>query len=98
MIVPIAADQIATQDLITFSFVRLYAMISPDSWPGVPNLRTRCSAGGSGGVARRLSMMSTTAVQDFYQYTHSACRIGPGTSSFTGKIVMCGKKPIDAGN
>jgi hypothetical protein len=29
-------------------------------------------------LQRRLSMMSTTAVQDFYQYTHSACRIGPG--------------------
>jgi hypothetical protein len=29
-------------------------------------------------LERRLSMMSTTAVQDFYQYTHSACRIFPG--------------------
>jgi hypothetical protein len=29
-------------------------------------------------LQRRLSMMSVTAVQDFYQYTHSACRIGPG--------------------
>jgi hypothetical protein len=29
-------------------------------------------------LQRRLSMMSITAVQDFYQYTHSACRIGPG--------------------
>src|ERR1700730_4995433 len=26
----------------------------------------------------RLSMMSVTAVEDFYQYTHSACRIYPG--------------------
>ncbi len=29
-------------------------------------------------LQRRLSMMSVTAVQDFYQYTHSACRIFPG--------------------
>jgi hypothetical protein len=29
-------------------------------------------------LQRRLSMMSMTAVQDFYQYTHSACRIFPG--------------------
>jgi hypothetical protein len=29
-------------------------------------------------LQRRLSMMSVTAVEDFYQYTHSACRIGPG--------------------
>jgi hypothetical protein len=30
------------------------------------------------GLQQRLSMMSITAVQDFYQYTHSACRIFPG--------------------
>lgn len=29
-------------------------------------------------LQRRLSMMSTTAVQDFYQSAHSVCRIGPG--------------------
>jgi len=29
-------------------------------------------------LQRRLSMMSITAVDDFYQYTHSACRIFPG--------------------
>jgi hypothetical protein len=29
-------------------------------------------------LQRRLSMMSTTAVQDFYQYAHSSCRISPG--------------------
>jgi hypothetical protein len=29
-------------------------------------------------LQNRLSMMSTTAVQDFYQYAHSACRVGPG--------------------
>jgi len=29
-------------------------------------------------LQRRLSMMSVTALQDFYQYTHSACRIFPG--------------------
>jgi hypothetical protein len=29
-------------------------------------------------LQQRLSMMSTTAVRDFYQYTHSACRIFPG--------------------
>jgi hypothetical protein len=29
-------------------------------------------------LQRRLSMMSITAVQDFYQYAHSACRIFPG--------------------
>jgi hypothetical protein len=29
-------------------------------------------------LQQRLSMMSITAVQDFYQYTHSACRIYPG--------------------
>jgi hypothetical protein len=29
-------------------------------------------------LQHRLSMMSVTAVQDFYQYTHSACRIFPG--------------------
>jgi hypothetical protein len=26
----------------------------------------------------RLSMMSTTAVQDFYRYTHNTCRISLG--------------------
>ena len=29
-------------------------------------------------LQRRLAMMSQTAVQDFYQYAHSACRMGPG--------------------
>jgi hypothetical protein len=29
-------------------------------------------------LQRRLSMMTVTAVEDFYQYTHSACRIFPG--------------------
>jgi hypothetical protein len=29
-------------------------------------------------LQRRLSMMSITAVQDFYQYTHNTCRIEPG--------------------
>ena len=29
-------------------------------------------------LQRRLSMMSQTAVQDFYQSTHLVCRIGPG--------------------
>ena len=29
-------------------------------------------------LQQRLSIMSITAVQDFYQYTHSACRIFPG--------------------
>jgi hypothetical protein len=29
-------------------------------------------------LQQRLSMMSITAVQDFYQYTHSACHIFPG--------------------
>jgi len=29
-------------------------------------------------LQERLSMMSTTAVQNFYQYAHNACRIGPG--------------------
>jgi hypothetical protein len=30
-----------------------------------------------GELQRRLSMMSVTAVQDFYQSTHLVCRIGP---------------------
>ena len=29
-------------------------------------------------LQRRLSMMSQTAVQDFYQSAHFVCRIGPG--------------------
>ncbi len=29
-------------------------------------------------LQNRLSMMSVTAVQDFYQYIHSTCRIFPG--------------------
>jgi hypothetical protein len=29
-------------------------------------------------LRRRLSMMSVTAVQDFYQSAHMVCRIGPG--------------------
>jgi hypothetical protein len=29
-------------------------------------------------LQRRLSMMSTTAVQDFYQSAYTVCRIGPG--------------------
>jgi hypothetical protein len=29
-------------------------------------------------LQRRLSMMSQTAVEDFYQSTHMVCRIGPG--------------------
>ena len=29
-------------------------------------------------LQRRLSMMSPTAVQDFYQSAHMVCRIGPG--------------------
>jgi len=29
-------------------------------------------------LQRRLSMMSQTAVQDFYQSTQFVCRIGPG--------------------
>jgi hypothetical protein len=29
-------------------------------------------------LQRRLSMMSVTAVQDFYQSAHMVCRIGPG--------------------
>jgi hypothetical protein len=29
-------------------------------------------------LQRPLSMMSVTAVQDFYQYAHSTCRSGPG--------------------
>jgi hypothetical protein len=29
-------------------------------------------------LQRRLSMMSTTAVQDFYRSAHFVCRIGPG--------------------
>jgi hypothetical protein len=28
-------------------------------------------------IQQRLSMMSVTAVEDFYQYTHNTCRIGP---------------------
>jgi hypothetical protein len=28
-------------------------------------------------LQQRLAMMSTTAVEDFYQYTHNTCRIGP---------------------
>ena len=30
------------------------------------------------GLQRRLSMMSQTAVQDFYQSAHLVCRMGPG--------------------
>jgi hypothetical protein len=48
-------------------------------WPGVPDLRTKCSAGKiwqSSGT--RLSMMSQTAVEDFYCSAHMVCRIGPG--------------------
>ena len=29
-------------------------------------------------LQRRLSMMSVTAVQDFYRSAHLVCRIGPG--------------------
>jgi hypothetical protein len=29
-------------------------------------------------LQQRLSMMSVTAVQDFYRYTHNTCRIFPG--------------------
>ena len=29
-------------------------------------------------LQRRLSMMSQTAVEDFYQSAHMVCRIGPG--------------------
>jgi hypothetical protein len=29
-------------------------------------------------LQRRLSMMSVTAVQDFYRSAHFVCRIGPG--------------------
>jgi hypothetical protein len=36
-------------------------------------------------LQRRLSMMSVTAVQDFYQYTHSACRIFPAISRAPGR-------------
>jgi hypothetical protein len=28
-------------------------------------------------LQQRLSMMSVTAVQDFYQYTHNTCRLYP---------------------
>jgi len=37
-------------------------------------------------LQQRLSMMSTTAVQDFYQYAHSACRIFPGHFSSARSI------------
>ena len=37
-------------------------------------------------LQRRLSMMSGTAVQDFYRGAHLACRIGPGHFPRAGAI------------
>jgi hypothetical protein len=48
-------------------------------WPVAPDPRDEIlTRKDLAALQQRLAMMSTNAVEDFYQYTHNTCRIGPG--------------------
>ena len=78
--VPSASHRFSAKQIVSLYF-RLYGY-HPQSCPAVPPDEVLKDLAE---LQRRLSMMSQTAVEDFYQSAHMVCRIGPGTSRARGR-------------